>query len=295
MSGSIGRAIESVVGQQAPGVEYLVLDGGSTDGTVSIIRRYEQCLSYWRSAADGGPTQALIEGIERSKGDVICYVSADDWLAPEALSTIAAAFNTHRHADVISFGAQILKQMPDGTLVPRGTYCTTKDLEFSSFNVVWRRLSCVRIFRKSLIDRFGTFDCRFRLAADFELLLRLYINRVNTAVVPTMVYTYVEHPASATAGTNAKSLALLVSENFAIAQQYLRDRKTPRELALELRRLHATATFSLLARSLFANQPTAALNALVSSTRTDILWPLYVLPGRQRQSLGKSPSQPGCD
>ena len=85
---TIAHALDSVVAQTQPGVELLVLDGGSVDGTVEVIRRYEDKIAFWRSAPDGGPTAAINEGVARAAGDVICLLPADDWLEPGALQTV---------------------------------------------------------------------------------------------------------------------------------------------------------------------------------------------------------------
>ncbi len=92
----MGRVLEttirSVVEQDYPDLEYIVMDGGSTDGSVDIIRRYADRLAHWQSEPDHGQTHAIHAGLERATGDVLCWVNADDLLLPGALSAVGAWF-----------------------------------------------------------------------------------------------------------------------------------------------------------------------------------------------------------
>jgi glycosyltransferase involved in cell wall biosynthesis len=91
----LGQAIRSVLDQGYPALEYLVIDGGSTDGSVDILRRYETALAFWVSEPDGGQTDALIKGFSRSTGEIMGWLCSDDLLLPGALRAVAAFFRAH--------------------------------------------------------------------------------------------------------------------------------------------------------------------------------------------------------
>jgi glycosyltransferase involved in cell wall biosynthesis len=88
----IEQTIRSVLEQDYPNLEYIIIDGGSTDQSVEIIQRYADRLTYWISEADGGQTEALNKGMRRATGDILCYLNSDDVFLPGALAAVARAF-----------------------------------------------------------------------------------------------------------------------------------------------------------------------------------------------------------
>ena len=81
--------IRSVLGQCYPNLEYLVMDGGSSDGSVEIIRRFESDLAHWVSARDGGQAAAINAAFARATGDILCWLNSDDFFLPGTLHRVA--------------------------------------------------------------------------------------------------------------------------------------------------------------------------------------------------------------
>ncbi len=98
----LAETIQSVLGQAYPQLEYIIIDGGSTDGSIDIIRRYEKHLAYWQSARDDGMYNAINLGMARATGDILGWLNSDDYYLPGALAFAAA--NLDLAAPQIVFG-----------------------------------------------------------------------------------------------------------------------------------------------------------------------------------------------
>ena len=97
----LGDAIASVLGQSGIDIEYLVMDGGSTDGSRELIEAHSSRLAFWRSEPDGGQAAALNRAFARCTGDVLCWLNGDDFLLPQALLRAAAPIASGA-ADLVS-------------------------------------------------------------------------------------------------------------------------------------------------------------------------------------------------
>lgn len=86
------QTIDSVLSQDYPSLEYIIIDGGSTEGSVDIIKKYEKHLAYWISEPDNGQSHAINKGVQRATGDVINWLNSDDYYQSGALKVVADAF-----------------------------------------------------------------------------------------------------------------------------------------------------------------------------------------------------------
>lgn len=178
----IGHAIRSVLSQSYPSVEYAIIDGGSTDGTLDMIRAHEKKLAYWTSEPDRGIADAFNKGLAATGGDYVVFLNSDDWLAdPDALSRAMQAATGSPLPDVI-FG--------DCNIVDRETGQVVRRLDHGWSPTAFRlgrMINHPALFtHRSYFKKYGTFDESFRIAMDYELLLRGAL-RSRVVHVPSVI------------------------------------------------------------------------------------------------------------
>jgi glycosyltransferase involved in cell wall biosynthesis len=174
----IERTIQGVLEQTYPHVEYIIIDGGSTDGTVDVIRQYEDRIDYWVSEPDTGIYDAMNKAIE-IVGDPNAYVmfaNADDCLyTPFALERLVAG---GRRADVV-YGRMVFTD-GDASAI-QGREVTLSDLAGETV------CHPATLTRRSVFDVVGRFDTSYRIAADYDFVVRCFAHPVTTRYVPEIV------------------------------------------------------------------------------------------------------------
>ena len=173
---TIEQTIISVLNQMYSNIEYIIIDGGSTDGTVDIIKRYDDKIAYWRSEPDRGIYDAMNKGILQAKGEWIYFIGASDLLLKNSFQTI---FSGKIDAEVI-YG--------DITIVyPKGQKQIKK--AFSSSCLSYRMpTSHQAIFmRTTVIKEHKGFNLDYKILADFDLMQRSYLSGVTFQYVPVSV------------------------------------------------------------------------------------------------------------
>ena len=165
----IERTIYSVLSQGYPALEYHVQDGGSDDGTLDILRRYEDGLAGWASESDSGQGDALNRGFARTHGEIMAYLNSDDLLLPGSLAYVASYLRSHPDVDAV-YGHRILIDEQDRKVgvwvVPPHDDDVLGVADFvPQESLFWRRRAWDRAG--------GRMDDSFQYALDWDLLLRL--------------------------------------------------------------------------------------------------------------------------
>jgi glycosyltransferase involved in cell wall biosynthesis len=160
--------ISSVLGQDFPDLEYIVIDGGSTDGTREILDRYAPRLAWVQSQPDGGQTDALIQGFSRATGDILAWLNSDDVYEPHALAEVAEHFVANPN-DRFVFG--------DSTWVDKTGAILRRKREIPFIRFIWLRTynyvpQPSAFWRRDLYDEVGGLDPDFDLAMDTDLWAR---------------------------------------------------------------------------------------------------------------------------
>jgi len=169
-----GRYLEatmrSVLDQDYPNVEYIVMDGGSTDGSAEIIRRYADRLAYWTSAPDGGQSAAIAEGFRHARGDVLGWLNSDDIYLPGALDAVGRAFAGSPETDFVYGARRIIDER--GQQVDSYEPPTLLHRYYFTFGQ-WIPQECA-FWRRSLYDRVGGLDPTMNFSLDFSLFIRMW-------------------------------------------------------------------------------------------------------------------------
>lgn len=272
---TIERALDSVVSQMRANVELLVLDGGSVDGTVEVIQRYADKITFWRSGPDGGPTAAINEGVARAKGDVICLLPADDWLEPGALRTVTDAFAADPDLDVLSCGTRFVHFEPAGKMRVDAQFISRDILEFNLRNLVRYALTAGRFIRRRVYQRLGCHSTDYKLA-DFDFLIRACLSGVKSKVVPQLAYTYRGHSMSTTLSGNPAMTLAMMRDNIKIASIHLSSGHLAAADRSALCGLHGRSSARYAWMLLKAGNVRAMFETVVHALRWNRAWPIMV-------------------
>jgi glycosyltransferase involved in cell wall biosynthesis len=174
----IERTILSIVNQKYQNLEYFVIDGGSTDNTLEIIKKYQNKIKYWISEKDKGQTDAINKGMQRATGDIVCYINSDDVLLPGSLKYVGDFFSKNNNVDFI-MGISLEIDLND--FITKYTH--------SIINKWFAKHGCYNInqqgmfWRRSIFDRIGFFRTDFHACMDAEFVIRALTNKIPIKVI----------------------------------------------------------------------------------------------------------------
>lgn len=165
----IEDTIQSVVGQGYPNLEYIIIDGGSTDNSVEIIKKYQDQITYWVSEPDNGQSDAINKGLRRATGDIVAWLNSDDIFIEGSLQAMGEAFANNTDVDIV-YG-DVVNFLPDGT--KRKVENHFEPLDFMT------RVSIHQpgvFWKKQLNEQHGYLDESFFYLMDYELWMRIFWN-----------------------------------------------------------------------------------------------------------------------
>jgi len=171
-SSSIRRTIESVIHQTRKPFEYIIIDGGSTDGTLEIIHEYRDCISHLVSEKDKGISDAFNKGIQLCSGDVIGILNADDWYESETLQRVADHMG---EGDLLHGKLQYWRNGKKDYLAEGNHLKLSKEMTIHHPTI---------FVRKILYQECGLYRVDYKYAMDYELALRFFLKSKRFVYVP---------------------------------------------------------------------------------------------------------------
>jgi GT2 family glycosyltransferase len=198
------EAMESVLGQDYSNIEYLVLDGGSTDGSRAVIEEFAPRLAYWVSEPDGGAAAALNRGFARATGEIFAYLNSDDLLLPGAVSAWVRAFEERPSLDVVYGDMDIVDAAGRPATLPgrrvsrfKAIPCSPRSMAAGA-NVIPQQASA---WRRTIHEKVGGFCEENKTCWDWEFFIDAAIRGASFQHIPRVLAKFRVHDASIS-GTN---------------------------------------------------------------------------------------------
>ena len=274
----IRAAVESVQIQDYPSVEHIITDGGSTDGTLDILRAYPRL--HVVSEADRGMYDAINKGIRMAHGDVIGLLNTDDLYAVGCFKAVAAAFAQNPEALAVVGGTTTFTESGHGPV----TVNTVPAIEPDE---LWYRLirgypvTNAWFYRPAVFERVGYFDDRYRYSSDRYFLIRLALDGgVRPVPIRQVLYHYRQHGGSATISTedsrspeNGRMRMKYLKEDVDALEEFLRRPDLPAEVRRLMHSEHGVRCYRLAATALYHRWWRLAFANVRRGWGRNIFWP----------------------
>jgi glycosyltransferase involved in cell wall biosynthesis len=269
----IQAAIESVRAQTYDGpLEHLVLDGGSTDGTLELLQRYPDVT--FRSEPDQNLYHAINKGIAMAQGSIIGFLNSDDVYSRDAIAKAVDVLQQSPAAAMACGGAEVVDAK--GACLRVYDNAENRSLKFRDLLFAVPIINA-RFFRRALFDRVGPFDIRYATIADREFLLRVVLAGEGATTIDAIVYTYTQHADSLTIGAK-DSWQRFSRENMQMVEDWLSRGSFPPPCLADLLTFHAHSMLMGVAAAARRGDLTQILTTVRRGQRLDPWWATKV-PG----------------
>lgn len=216
----IGDSIDSVLAQNYPEVEHIIVDGGSTDGTLDLLNRYPHLQVV--SEPDRNLFEAWNKGIALATGDVIGILNSDDFYADEVFVAVAAILSETPEIEIVTGGARQFSENDDGswTVIHDYTESPGPQIDLKRLSV-WAPIINARFIRTTLHQQLGTFDVHYDLGSDADFCLRLALVQPRAAYLERCIYYYRTHPGSLSMDKNQRYFLNGLDGTLKVAEDHL--------------------------------------------------------------------------
>jgi glycosyltransferase involved in cell wall biosynthesis len=173
----IEDTINSVLNQSYTNIEYIIIDGGSTDGTINIIKKYENKIDYWVSEKDKGISDAFNKGLSKATGDIIGLINADDYYNDNTVDLIVKNYN--KNIDIY-YGSIIKIDNSDNKIYLKSSKDALKSIDKCNMQFIYHPTFFIT---SKLYKKYGYFNNDYNLAMDYEFLSRIDFKKIKSCYI----------------------------------------------------------------------------------------------------------------
>jgi glycosyltransferase involved in cell wall biosynthesis len=280
----VDACVQSVLNQNYPDFEHIIIDGGSTDGTLDLLKKYSHI--HVVSERDEGMYDALNKGVELASGDLISFLNTDDLYGKNIFYCVVSLFNDENIWAVAGNAIVVSDDINGNTKVLNQYSAATTDLMEcstigSNFFNAW-------FFRRSVFSMIGMFDISYRIAGDKEFMFRFALAGLKYATIDKLIYQYRQHSGSITFGNNTDERLNSIAEQLRMTGFYLKDENVPKHVKALLRQLRTRITTGLAIRYWKTRKFNKIPYYMFTGMQYDLLWlPRFSRALLQRKSRYK--------
>ena len=250
----IEETIQSVISQNYPNLEYMIFDGGSTDNTIEIIKKYEKHLSYWESKPDRGQAHAINKGLEKATGEIFQWLNSDDYLEKNALFKIAEAFND-KNIDAVAGQTQYFS-INKKYKIEQLRNINSESLMFWNQNIVYTQPG-IWLKRELMLNINGVKE-KYHYAFDTEMIIRYLSKYPKINYIENLLVLFRLHDESKTVSSPEKFIQEreifiqeLYKDNFytelkKLTKKWLANNKWSKILKSQINQKHRNKFFAII-------------------------------------------------
>ena len=185
-SNGLKKTIQSVVDQTSTSFEFVVIDGASTDSSVSVIKQFADRIDFWTSESDFGIYDAMNKGIRKSNGNYVCFLNSGDYFASSESVNIIVSMIISTNSDLIYCDTNIVNT--DGTTLFTRVHGVVDNITLLQAMINHQSL----FVKRNLFDKYGLFDLSFKIKADHDWLIRIARSKPRVTYLPKILVCYEE-------------------------------------------------------------------------------------------------------
>ena len=280
-------AVESVLAQHYEPFEHIVMDGGSTDGTLEQLAAYPHLRVV--SEPDQGLYDALNKGITIARGEIIAQLSSDDAFEPGIFESIAELFEQNPEVDAVSGGARIFERHGTSEQMVR-EYAGVSENELLYRATIGVAVFNAWFFRKTVFERVGPYSLEYPVIADSDFLIRCYLSKIKVIPLNSVIYRYLKHSGSLTVKPQGNLQTPYLTEKLRLAEKYIHSKSSDLDVKKTCTEWHDLTAIKLLDTLVRHGQFYPAVKVIWSASRQNPKWPFIVfaqIPMRIRNYIRK--------